>query len=108
MSWRDHAVTAQNTDCILAIDDRVALFLAAYKRAGFSCDAGAESLDSAWNSCTFKAGDVSRATGIPERLVTRSFGIAKSMGMIYPDGTINETADRYVKTLIARKLKSGR
>ena len=106
MTWRTKLETQDNAFLILAIDDKMALFLSAYKLLDIKCK-DKETLEEAWETSTYSHEEMAVATGLHTRVVARTFDVAKSMGMILPDGRIDSMAEKYVGKLIARKVKNS-
>ena len=106
MTWRTKLETQDNAFLILAIDDKMALFLSAFKLLDIKCK-DKETLEEAWETSTYSHEEMAVATGLHTRVVARTFDVAKSMGMILPDGRIDSMAEKYVGKLIARKVKNS-
>ena len=106
MTWRTTLKSQDNAFFILAIDDKMALFLSAYKLLDIQCK-DKKTLEEAWGTSTYSHEEMAVGTGLHVRVVAKTFDVAKSMGMIYPDGSINPVAEKYVGKLIARKVKNS-
>ena len=59
-----------------------------------------------WSRIEFDPDDIALATGIDCMQIPRLFEIAKKNRLIYPDGTVNRLASKYLRQIIINQLSA--
>ena len=103
-AWRNKAPH----DCILAIDDRMGLFAVAWKRAVVSVKGEPETLEQAWAACKYSVDELSDITGLSTKQIKRLVNIAKGLQIVFPDGSLNPMAEKYINGVVVRRIQAIR